>query len=88
MANLWCRWDMPVVTSIRCPRVGRFEPPTLHHTRSLASARDAVAPGAFNKAMPWTQYGQMTEQDIGAIYTYLMSLPAIENSIVRFTPGT
>jgi hypothetical protein len=30
----------------------------------------------------------MTEQDIGAIYRYLMSLPAIENSIVRFTPGT
>ena len=56
--------------------------------RVMDGARDAVSPGAFNTVMPWTQYGQMTEQDLGAIYTYLMSLPAIDNTVVRFTPGS
>lgn len=55
--------------------------------QAMAGARDHAAAGAFNTVMPWTQYGQMTETDLGAIYTYLMSLPPISNKVVRFTPG-
>ena len=50
-------------------------------------AREPVAPGNFNTIMPWTQYAGMTERDLGAIYTYLRTVPAVTHSVVRFTPG-
>ena len=28
--------------------------------------------------MPWTYYGQMTDQDLASIYAYLQSVPATE----------
>ncbi|HLT82568.1 MAG TPA: hypothetical protein VKZ86_16185 [Cyclobacteriaceae bacterium] len=46
-----------------------------------------VAPGEFNSIMPWTMYAQMTEQDLSAIYAYLKTVPAIENSVTVWTPG-
>jgi hypothetical protein len=52
----------------------------------MVGARDQVPPGAYNTVMPWASYGEMTEQDLGAIFTYLQSLPAIENKVIRFTP--
>lgn len=45
----------------------------------------AVAPGEFNTIMPWTLYGQMTEDDLGAIYAYLRTLPARDNAVEKFT---
>lgn len=48
---------------------------------------EKVAPGAFNTIMPWTMYGAMTEQDLGAIYTYLKSVKPISNSVTRFKPA-
>ncbi len=44
----------------------------------------SVAEGAFNTIMPWTMYAKMTNEDLGAIYTYLKSLPAKENRVVKF----
>lgn len=41
----------------------------------------------FNSAMPWTMYAGMTVQDLEAIYTYLKSLPPMENSVERFKPA-
>ena len=47
-----------------------------------------VAPGEMQTIMPWTMYAGMTEKDLGAIYTYLMSVPPIKNSIPeKFTPA-
>jgi cytochrome c2 len=46
----------------------------------------SVAQGEFNTIMPWTMYGNMTEDDLGAIYTYLKTLPARKNDVVKFTP--
>jgi hypothetical protein len=46
----------------------------------------SVAKGEFNTYMPWTMYAHMTEQDLSAIYTYLRTLPPVENSVVKFTP--
>jgi Cytochrome c len=46
-----------------------------------------VAKGAFNTVMPWTQYAQMTHEDLAAIYAYLHSVKAMENQVVKYTPA-
>lgn len=46
-----------------------------------------VKPGDFNTIMPWTLYGTMTEEDLGAIYAYLHALEPIRNQVVKFTPA-
>lgn len=45
---------------------------------------DAPA-GEFNTWMPWTMYSGMTEQDLGAIFTYLQSVKPIANKVEKFT---
>lgn len=44
-------------------------------------------PGSFNTIMPWSMYGGMTEEDLGAIYDYLHSLKPVKNQVVKFTPA-
>ena len=44
-----------------------------------------VAPDDFHTVMPWKMYATMTEEDLGAIYEYLRSLPPIENKVVKFS---
>ncbi|MBX7181986.1 MAG: c-type cytochrome [Bacteroidia bacterium] len=44
----------------------------------------AVKPGEMQSIMPWTMYGNMTEQDLKALYVYLKSLPAKKNPVVKF----
>jgi len=44
-----------------------------------------VNPGTFNSAMPWTYYARMKDEDLSAIYDYLMSLEPIKNEVVKFT---
>lgn len=46
-----------------------------------------VAPGSFNTVMPWTMYGGMSEEDLGAIYDYLRTLAPVKNTMQRFTPA-
>jgi len=43
-----------------------------------------VQPGEFNTVMPWTMYAGMSEEDLGAIYDYLMTLKPVRNEFVRF----
>ncbi|MBX3043813.1 MAG: c-type cytochrome [Candidatus Kapabacteria bacterium] len=43
-----------------------------------------VAENQFNTWMPWTAYSKMDEEDLGAIYDYLMSLEPVRNSVVKF----
>ncbi len=45
-----------------------------------------VEPGKFQTIMPWQMYAGMSEDDLAAIYAYLMSLPAVENKVEVFTP--
>ncbi|WP_138992115.1 cytochrome c [Larkinella sp. C7] len=40
----------------------------------------------FNTIMPWMMYAGMSEEDLGAIFTYLKTVPAVKNAVVRFTP--
>ena len=46
----------------------------------------AVAPGGPNTIMPWSMYAGMEEEDLRAIYRYLMSVEPINNKMERFTP--
>jgi len=59
---------------------------SLFHSRSdSATLHTTLKPGEFNSIMPWTMYGKMTDADLEAIYTYLRTLPAIKNDVVKYT---
>ncbi len=44
-----------------------------------------IKSGQLNTEMPWTYYANMKEEEIGAIYEYLMSLEPISNKVEKFT---
>jgi mono/diheme cytochrome c family protein len=43
--------------------------------RHMGASREILPP------MPWFNYGQMTDQDLKAVYAYLRSIPAIHNRV-------
>lgn len=45
-----------------------------------------VKQGDFNTIMPWTMYANMKESDLGAIYAFLRTVPALENKVEKFVP--
>lgn len=44
-----------------------------------------AAKGEMQTVMPWTMYAGMTEEDLGAIFDYLKTLPAVDNPVERWT---
>lgn len=44
-----------------------------------------IPEGQFNTEMPWTYYATMKNEDIEAIYDYLMSLEPISHKVEKFT---
>lgn len=44
-----------------------------------------VGPGQFQTIMPWMMYGGMDEEDLGAIFEYLQTLPPVDNPVELFT---
>ncbi|HKR64021.1 MAG TPA: c-type cytochrome [Thermoanaerobaculia bacterium] len=59
--------------------IGRF--------RSFASFNASNAPQAQkgrNTLMPWLTYSGMTDEDLGALYDYLKTVPPVENKINSF----
>ena len=46
-----------------------------------------LPPNGMNTVMPWTMYAGMTEEDLGAIYTFLQTVNPVENTVVKFTPA-
>lgn len=44
------------------------------------------AAGARLSPMPWLAYSRMNEEDLGAIYDYLRTVPPVRNEVVRFVP--
>jgi hypothetical protein len=40
----------------------------------------------FQTVMPWMMYSGMTEQDLGAIYDYLRSVPAVASKVQHWSP--
>ncbi|MGV3663447.1 MAG: c-type cytochrome [Prosthecobacter sp.] len=43
-----------------------------------------MAKGDMQTVMPWTMYAGMTDDDLGAIYEFLKTLPAVDNSVERW----
>ncbi len=44
-----------------------------------------VEAGAMQTVMPWTMYAGMTDEDLGAIYDFLKTVPAVETPVERWT---
>jgi hypothetical protein len=44
-----------------------------------------LARGDAQTVMPWGMYAGMTEQDLGAIYDYLRTVPPVQNVVERWT---
>jgi mono/diheme cytochrome c family protein len=60
---------------------------TLFHSRSDSTTlHTTLKPGDFNSIMPWTMYGKMTDEDLTAVFEYLKTVPAVHNSVVKFSP--
>ena len=60
--------------------VNRFKSYSTEETRNIK-----VLAGQYQTVMPWTMYAKMTEDDLRAIYKYLRTIPAVENTVDRFT---
>jgi len=45
-----------------------------------------IKPGQPNTVMHWWSYAYMTEDDLGAIFSYLRTVKPVENAVVRFEP--
>lgn len=46
-----------------------------------------VKDGEFNTVMPWTFYGEVcTDEDLGAVYEFLMSQKPINNHVEKYSP--
>lgn len=44
-----------------------------------------LSPADFNTPMPWTMYGQMTDEDLGAIYEYLRTITPVQHQVEKFS---
>lgn len=57
--------------------------------RGEAGQRRAVKVenGQFQSVMPWYSYAGMTDDDLGAIYDYLLTVPPVRHAVIRFEPG-
>ncbi len=44
-----------------------------------------VEPGEFNTVMPWDLVSKITEEDLGNMYDYLMTLKPVNNKVVVFS---
>ena len=56
----------------------------------LAEATSPIAPKGQNTVMGWIPFSGMTPEDLGAIYDYLKSVPAVRHDVVTFpdAPGS
>jgi mono/diheme cytochrome c family protein len=52
----------------------------------LKTQTQEVKPGEFNSIMPRSQFAGMTDADLGAIYDYLRTVPAVKHKVDRYTP--
>jgi mono/diheme cytochrome c family protein len=50
---------------------------------SDGTAHVPIKAGDFNTPMPWQSYAGMTREDLGAIFTYLRTVPPIRNTVEK-----
>lgn len=46
-----------------------------------------LAGGQMQTVMPWMMYAGMSEEDLGAIYDHLRTVPPVDNAVVRWEPS-
>ena len=46
---------------------------------------EPIRPGEYNTYMPWRMYAGISEEDLGAIYDYLQTIPPVKNKVVLFS---
>lgn len=57
-----------------------------HHYRDAANLTPVDATkGEFQTVMPWSMFAGMTDADLGAIYDYLRTVPAVANVVERWS---
>ena len=61
--------------------IDRFKAKTEEDYRNTPAQR-----GSRNTLMPWWAFAGMTREDLGAIYDYLRTVPAVRNEVVTFEP--
>lgn len=88
MVGPWGRNRTPNLTPHPATFVGRAtKAEWIGRFRAFASLNAANAPEAAkgrNTVMPWLAFSAMTDEDLGAIYDYLKSVPPIENQVQPF----
>ena len=42
--------------------------------------------GSYNTVMPWSFYGQMTDEDLAAIYDFLMTVKPVKHTVEKYIP--
>jgi mono/diheme cytochrome c family protein len=50
--------------------------------------KDVKIDPAKNTVMPWLTLAHLTDEDLGAIYDYLKTVPPVENSVPKLAPPT
>jgi mono/diheme cytochrome c family protein len=58
--------------------IGRFK-----EYADSTNSHIAISKDGDNTVMPWTMYAGMTEEDLGAIYSYLRSLKPVRNEVEK-----
>lgn len=78
-ANITPHASTFVGSSTREQFIARFKA----YAGMTAESAPPAAPG-MNTVMPWLSFADMTEEDLGAIYDYLRTLPAVDKRVVSF----
>lgn len=52
--------------------------------RAFADEAPQVGPEEPNTVMPWTMYAGMTDEDLGAIYDYLRTVPPVDKAVEKW----
>jgi mono/diheme cytochrome c family protein len=65
------------IARFRAAADSTYVPPTVDQAR-----------GDLQTVMPWMMYAGMSEQDLGALYDYLRTVPAVDGVVERWTPAT
>lgn len=81
-ANITSDYETGIGRMTRADFIARFKSFSTPESRNIK-----VQPESFNTIMPWTNYAGMTEEDLGAIYDYLRTVPAVVNRVEKFTPN-
>ncbi|MCF7825319.1 MAG: c-type cytochrome [Candidatus Marinimicrobia bacterium] len=59
--------------------IARFKALNNEATKNIPLQEDQI-----NTIMPWLYYASMKTEDLGAIYDYLRSIPAVDNTVIKY----